>query len=84
MENLFSNLPKTYNVSGIYLIKIKEHLYVGSSKNIKSRLGDHRKELKRANHSNKFLQRAYSKYGDCGCCVLEVCEENKLLERESY
>lgn len=54
-----------YKKTGIYWIKNKEtnRIYIGSSKNITSRLIKHFSQLRCKNHPNKNLQNDYQKYG---------------------
>jgi group I intron endonuclease len=51
--------------SGIYQIKnnFNQKIYLGSSKNLSRRELEHFGSLRRGNHFNKHLQRAYNKYG---------------------
>jgi len=53
-------------ISGIYKIinKINGKYYVGSSVNIKLRWRKHIEALKRNQHRNRYLQRAWNKYGE--------------------
>ena len=50
---------------GIYIIrnKINNKVYIGQSWNIKSRLNDHKRNLRNNKSANIHLQRAYNKYG---------------------
>lgn len=41
MEFLRKNFKSFDKKSGIYLIKIKDHKYVGSAKNLRNRLNQH-------------------------------------------
>ena len=43
--------------SGIYKLKNGGHIYIGSSKNLYSRLIEHRTDLIKQNHTNSFLSR---------------------------
>ena len=58
--------------------------YIGSSCNIEARWKDHRLHLRGGRHGNRFLQRAWNKYGESsfGWVILEACREEDLLERE--
>lgn len=51
---------------GVYIInnKINNHNYIGSSVNIKKRFSRHKTELRNNKHPNKYLQRAWNKYGE--------------------
>ncbi len=53
-------------ISGIYKIQnIKcGKIYIGSSRNVKSRLSDHKSALRNKRHGNIFLQRAFSRDGE--------------------
>jgi group I intron endonuclease len=74
--------------SGIYYIysKINNKIYIGQSKNIKKRWRGHKSDLRRNKHGNIFLQRIYNKYGLNNFIfkVLEICDLEKLSEREEY
>ncbi len=74
--------------SGIYCIVncVNDKIYVGSSKNIKIRIANHKNLLIKKKHGNIHLQRAYNKYklGSFSFEVLEYCNINKLLGREEY
>lgn len=50
----------------IYKIENKENncFYIGRTQNIKERWSTHKRLLKKNNHFNIYLQRAYNKYGD--------------------
>ena len=47
---------------GIYKIVINNKTYVGSSFNIKTRIRQHKSDLKCERHANPYLQHAYTKY----------------------
>lgn len=74
--------------SGVYIIlnKLNNHRYVGSSKNIYSRLLKHRSLLRAGKHENSHLQNAWNKYTESNFdyAVLEYCEIDKLYEREQF
>lgn len=52
-------------ISGIYQIIniINKKMYIGSAKNIKDRWRNHKRLLNNDKHSNRYLQRAWNKYG---------------------
>lgn len=79
------SIPKK---SGIYQIRnlVNGKIYVGSSINLHVRELSHFNSLKRNDHANEKLQRAYNKYGLDKLIfeVLEYVEKDKLLEREQY
>lgn len=58
--------------------------YVGSSVNIKKRWYAHKYALHRGNHPNRFLQRAWNKYGAnaFSFSVIEHCYAGGLIEAE--
>lgn len=74
--------------SGIYKIinKINNKIYIGSAKNIKQRLKNHKTCLINNKHCNEYLQLSFNKYGnDCFIFeIIEYCEIEKLVEREQY
>jgi group I intron endonuclease len=74
--------------SGIYIIKntTNDKLYVGSSKDIKNRWQQHRRQLKNEEHYNSYLQNAWDKCGEDKFVfeVLEECEAEALILREQY
>lgn len=75
-------------VSGIYVIRNKSNgkIYIGSSKNIRSRVNSHYSALRRGAHCNRHLQGAWDQYGENNFedKILERCETDKLLEREQH
>lgn len=66
-------------ISGIYRIINKENgmIYIGQSKNIKTRWKNHLSDLKRNAHINLQLQSDYNKFG-------HECFEFKVLEQTDY
>ena len=77
-------------MQGIYQIKSKQNnrVYVGSSKNIRTRWRDHRSALRKNRHGNQPLQNAWNKYGEESFQleILEIVEGEReiLWEREKY
>ena len=74
--------------SGIYRIvnKINGRVYVGSAVNLISRKMDHWKTLRAHRHRNRFLQRAWDKYGEenFDFVVIEyVADEGRLIEHRA-
>jgi len=51
---------------GVYKIinKIDGKIYIGSSLDLKRRFKEHKSHLKRDKHCNRYLQRAWNKYGE--------------------
>jgi group I intron endonuclease len=75
--------------SGIYQIRrlLSNKRYIGSSASIsKRRWKEHKRQLKAGNHHNKYLQRAWIKYGAINFLfeILEICEPQFLLKREQW
>jgi group I intron endonuclease len=72
--------------SGVYTITniINGKYYVGSSNNIKRRWRHHKDTLRRGIHPNKYLQRAFDKYGEDNFLfeIVELTEEYILKEQE--
>lgn len=61
--------------------------YIGSTNNFERRKKEHEKELRKGNHANKHLLRAWVKYGDDDF-IFEIVETvddtSMLLEREQW
>jgi group I intron endonuclease len=69
-------------ISGIYKIinKVNGKYYVGSSNNITLRWRKHKEALKRNQHKNRYLQRAWNKYGEVSFdfIIVETIPQDKL------
>lgn len=81
-------ISKDLTQSGIYCI-INTHnnkKYIGSSKNIRKRLWEHRSKLRHNKHDNVYLQKSWNKYGEdkFDFYIIEACPEKILLEREQF
>lgn len=76
------------NKCGIYQIRnIKNnHVYIGSSKNLKTRLKTHKNQLEKHVHLNMHLQKAYDKYGAENFIfeIIEFCSPEDRFQREQY
>lgn len=72
--------------TGIYLIHIAHHVYVGSAKNLRNRLNQHYWSLKVGRHHNRTLQNCYNKYtaDQVTFEILEECATEDLLIREAF
>lgn len=72
--------------SGVYCIEHKgtSRKYIGSSINVQFRITQHFLDLRCGRHANRYLQRAFDKYGedDFFWYLLEQADENVLLEIE--
>lgn len=79
-------LPQS--TSGIYQIKntINGHLYIGSSIAMNKRWTEHIRMLRKNEHDNIHLQRAFNKYGEEHFIfsILELCFPFALIDREQY
>lgn len=66
------------NISGVYSIvnSLNNNRYIGSSKDIRSRIYQHHYNLEKNKHHSIHLQNAYNKYGrdKFVIVILEVCE----------
>lgn len=83
----FTNLKTTnFFHTGIYLIIVAGHFYVGSSQNIEKRMLEHRRALIKNNGDNQKFINCVNKYGinNCYYRILEECDETQLLNREEY
>jgi group I intron endonuclease len=74
------------NQSGIYKLSIKNHFYIGSSKNLYHRLKEHLSKLRANKHKNPHLQNCFNKYkeDEFVCEILEICSIDILIEKEKY
>lgn len=74
--------------SGIYQILHAEsgRSYIGQSVNLAKRLMEHRASLRRGAHDNRYLQRAFDKYGEdqFSFSVVEYSSPSRLTEREQF
>lgn len=59
-------------------------MYIGSSKNLSRRFSRHKCALRRNEHPNEHLQRAWNKYGEemFSFAVVEYCSTSTLIDRE--
>lgn len=84
MQKLNKNCKK----SGIYCILnlINQKKYIGSSKNIHSRISNHKMMLNNNKHYNKYLQNSWNKYSSKNFIyiILEFCDEQSLIVREQF
>lgn len=75
--------------SGIYKITniINGKVYIGQAKNLNTRFSNHLYRIKRKEHHNEYLQRAFDKYGEANF-IYEIVEEisdlSILDSREKY
>jgi len=84
-----SCLPSTFKGPGIYGIRhdASGRVYIGSSKNVSSRLRHHFGRLQLKNHRSRHLQRAWNKYGPEAFTVIlleTVVAGETLVEREQF
>lgn len=83
----FKRFKKDQNC-GVYQIRNIENgkLYIGSSKRIGARKRQHFSDLKCQRHPNRYLQRAYNKYGKDKFIfeVIEFCSEEDRISEEQY
>jgi len=75
--------------SGIYRIEnqINGDCYIGSAVNLQQRQGQHFRALRRGDHYNRHLQRAFAKYGESAFAfsVLEqLADPSQLIQCEQY
>lgn len=75
---------------GIYIIQnsINNHIYIGSSINIKKRFNSHVNLLNKNKHANLHLQAAWNKYGKENFVLLHVerisTPENRLIRENKW
>lgn len=75
--------------SGIYKITnlVNGKYYIGSAVNTKGRFATHISQLNSGKHGNKYLQKAWDKYGKENFkfeVIEEIYDKNILLEREQF
>lgn len=56
--------------------------YWGSSVDFKKRMHQHRSDLRKGKHCNKWMQRSFAKYGDFRESVVMLCSRESLAENE--
>jgi group I intron endonuclease len=77
----------TSAICGVYKITntLDDKCYIGSAINVQTRLVDHFRQLRNNTHHNRYLQRAYNKYGEVfDVNVLIECTPKMLLLYEQY
>lgn len=84
-----AKVEKFVDKSGIYAIinLINKKNYVGSAVSFSKRWGTHINQLRNNKHHNKYLQRAWNKYGEDNFefSIIEIVEDTSmLLEKEQY
>lgn len=75
-------------VSGVYKIKCRNNgkVYIGSAVDIWFRWNTHVWDLRRGDHANRHLQRAFNLYGEINFSfeIIEECNSESRLDRETY
>jgi group I intron endonuclease len=73
---------------GIYKITstTSGKMYIGCASNIRTRINGHLYDLRRDNHNNSYLQRAWNKYGEENFVfeIIEKCDISDLHSKEHY
>lgn len=73
-------------ICGIYRIKnnVNQKVYIGSSKNCKKRISEHKRKLLVNKHFNAHLQNSYNKYGSkaFSFTIIKVCNAETLRQEE--
>lgn len=71
-------------VCGVYaIVSPSGRRYIGSAADIRARWAHHRNALRRGDHANRALQRAYAKYGSALVfTVIDICAVAEVLVRE--
>jgi group I intron endonuclease len=74
--------PGIYKIENLKTKKV----YIGQAQNIYVRWLNHKSALKRGNHENSYLQRAWNTYNeeDFKFSILEKCSLEDLAQREQY
>lgn len=78
-------LSMTISIYGI-LNLVNKKIYIGSTKNFKTRKYSHFYKLKKGNHGNEHLQRAYNKHGkqNFHMFLIEECDESERYKKEVF
>ena len=66
-------------ISGVYKIIIGEYFYIGSSKDILSRVTRHRYDLKTTKHRNRYMQRVFDKNQEMFYEILERVDIGEMM-----
>jgi group I intron endonuclease len=78
----------TQQVSGIYGIvnKDNKNIYIGGTGNISKRVSNHKKQLKKQQHENRFLQKDWNKFGSekFEAIIIELCDRSQMQEKEQH
>lgn len=73
---------------GVYKISndLNNKIYIGSSKNIKSRFNEHIRSLSRGKHSSKHFQNFFDKHKNIHFTinVIEECDLKDIVDREQF
>ena len=79
---------RTNKLCGVYSIAclFNDKQYIGSSIDIKNRWRHHRVSLVKGGHKNRFLQRAWNKYGMKAFRfnIIELCQSNTRIAEELF
>lgn len=72
--------------SGVYKLSVGGHIYIGSSKNLYSRLMEHRHDLESEEHRNSFLLNVSKKYGinNIRVDIIEYCRPEDRIVKEKF
>jgi group I intron endonuclease len=85
---VIERLPAAFNCAGIYGIRhtASGRIYVGSAKDIRTRLYQHLGALLAKKHHSRYLQNAWNKYGQSAfiLILLEKGVVEKLIETEQF
>lgn len=73
---------------GVYALfcLMERKYYIGQSKDVHKRWREHKKKLRTSTHENKFLQRAWNKYGEqmFSFFIIEKSTPSKVYKRELW
>ena len=80
-----SSIPQTSGIYNIVCVPTGK-IYIGSAVNLRRRRHEHWTALRCNKHSNRYLQRAWDKYGETAFSfeVVELILSAFLLDREQY
>jgi group I intron endonuclease len=88
IDDVKGNRKKKEIICGIYCIENLDNglRYIGFSKDIMDRWSNHKKELNKKYHYNRYLQRSWNKYGQekFKFWIIQECKKEKLKLLEIY
>lgn len=83
---IFTSQYNAAKITAVYQIRnlVNGKRYIGSSNGVEYRFYEHRKDLRKNQHTNLYLQNAWNKYGEASFAfeIIELCDKSELLTKE--